>query len=43
MVVRPAMMYSLETVVVTKREDPDLEVAELMMLKFSPSHFNYTF
>ena len=32
--VRPAMMYGLETVAVTKRHEADLEVAELKMLRF---------
>ena len=33
--VRPAMMYGLETVAVTKRHEAELEVAELKMLKFA--------
>ena len=34
-VVRPAMMYGLETVALTKRQEAELEVAELRMLRFS--------
>ena len=33
--VRPAMLYGLETVVLTKREEAEMEVAELKMLRFS--------
>ena len=33
--VRPAMMYGLETVAVTKRHEAELEVAELKMLRFA--------
>ena len=33
--VRPAMMYGLETVAVTKRHEAVLEVAELKMLRFA--------
>ena len=35
MVVRPAMLYSLEAVALTKRQEAELEVAELKMLRFS--------
>ena len=35
MLVRPAMMYGLETVAVTKRQESELEVAEMKMLRFS--------
>ncbi|MGL4877156.1 hypothetical protein, partial [Paraclostridium dentum] len=34
-VVRPAMLYSLETVALRKRQEAELEVAELKMLRFS--------
>ncbi|KAK3547951.1 hypothetical protein QTP70_001318 [Hemibagrus guttatus] len=34
-VVRPAMLYGLETVSLRKRQEAELEVAELKMLKFS--------
>ena len=34
-VVRPAMLYGLETVAMTKRQEAELEVAELKMLRFS--------
>ncbi|KAK3538187.1 hypothetical protein QTP70_032945 [Hemibagrus guttatus] len=34
-VVRPAMMYGLETVSLRKRQESELEVAELKMLRFS--------
>ena len=34
-VVRPAMLYGLETVPLTKREVAKLEVAEMRMLRFS--------
>ena len=33
-VVRPAMMYGLETVALTKRQEAELEVAEMKMLRF---------
>ena len=33
--VRPAMLYGLETVALTKRQEADMEVAELKMLRFS--------
>ena len=33
-VVKPAMMYGLETVAVTKRQEAELEVAEMKMLRF---------
>ena len=33
--VRPAMLYGLETVVLMKRQEADMEVAELKMLRFS--------
>ena len=33
-VVRPAMMYGLETVAMTKRQGTELEVAEMKMLRF---------
>ena len=32
--VRPTMLYGLETVAMTKRQEEELEVAELEMLKF---------
>ena len=35
MVVRPAMLYSLETVPLTKKQEAELAVAELKMLRFS--------
>ena len=34
-VVRPAMMYGLETVAVTKKQVEEMEVAEMKMLRFS--------
>ena len=34
-VVRPALLYGLETVALTKRQEAELEVAELKMLRFS--------
>ncbi|KAI5087806.1 hypothetical protein C0J45_22295, partial [Silurus meridionalis] len=34
-VVRPAMLYGLETVALRKRQEMELEVAELKMLRFS--------
>ncbi|KAF7687202.1 hypothetical protein HF521_014430, partial [Silurus meridionalis] len=34
-VVRPEMLYGLETVVLCKRQEVELEVAELKMLRFS--------
>ena len=34
-VVRPAMMYGLETVALTKKQEAELEVAEMRMLRFS--------
>ncbi|KAF7711788.1 hypothetical protein HF521_000799, partial [Silurus meridionalis] len=34
-VVRPAMLYGLETVALSKRQEAELEVAELKMLRFS--------
>ncbi|KAI5085808.1 hypothetical protein C0J45_1025, partial [Silurus meridionalis] len=34
-VVRPAMLYGLETVALSKRQETELEVAELKMLRFS--------
>ena len=33
--VRPAMLYRLETVELTKRQEAEMEVAELKMLRFS--------
>ena len=33
--VRPAMLYGLETMVLTKRQEAEMEVAELKMLRFS--------
>ena len=33
--VRPAMLYGLETVAPTKRQEAEMEVAELKMLRFS--------
>ena len=33
--VRPAMLYGLETVALTNRQEADMEVAELKMLRFS--------
>ena len=33
--VRPTMLYGLETVVLTKRQEAEMEVAELKMLRFS--------
>ena len=33
--VRPAMLYGLETVALTKRQEADVEVAELKILRFS--------
>ena len=35
MAVRPAMLYGLETVALTKRQEAEMEVAELNMLLFS--------
>ena len=35
MVVRPAMLYGLETVPLTKKQEAELAVAELKMLRFS--------
>ena len=35
MAVRPAMLYRLETVALTKRQEAEMEVAELKMLQFS--------
>ena len=32
--VRPAMLYGLETVALTKRQEAEMEVAELKMLRF---------
>ena len=32
---RPAMLYGLETVALTRRQEADMEVAELKMLRFS--------
>ena len=32
---RPAMLYGLETVALTKRQEAEMEVAELKMLRFS--------
>ena len=34
-VVRPAMVYGLETVAVTKKQVEEMEVAEIKMLKFA--------
>ena len=34
-VVRPSMLYGLETVALTKRQEAEMEVAELKMLRFS--------
>ena len=34
-VVRPAMMYGLETVAVTKKQEEEMEVAEMKMLRFA--------
>ena len=34
-VVRPAMVYGLETVVVTKKQVEKMEVAEMKMLRFA--------
>ena len=34
-VVRPAMLYGLETVALSKRQEAELEVAEVKMLRFS--------
>ena len=34
-VVRPAMMYGLETAALTRKQEMDLKVAELRMLRFS--------
>ena len=34
MVMRPAMLYGLETVALTKSQEAELEVAELKMLRF---------
>ena len=33
--VRPAMLYGLETVALTKRQEAEMEVAELKMLRLS--------
>ena len=33
--VRPVMLYGLETVALTKRQEAEMEVAELKMLRFS--------
>ena len=33
--VRPAMLHGLETVALTKRQEAEMEVAELKMLRFS--------
>ena len=33
--VRPAMVYGLDTVALTKRQEAEMEVAELKMLRFS--------
>ena len=33
--VRPAMLYGLDTVALTKRQEAEMEVAELNMLRFS--------
>ena len=33
-VVRPAMVYGLETVAVTKKQEEEMEVAEMKMLRF---------
>ena len=33
--VRPAMLYGLETVALTKRQEAEMEVAELKMLRFA--------
>ena len=33
--VRPAMLYGLETMALTKRQEAEMEVAELKMLRFS--------
>ena len=35
MVVRPAMMYGSETVALTKRQEPEMEMTELKMFRFS--------
>ena len=35
MVVRPAMLYRLKMVALTKRQEAEMEVAELKMLRFS--------
>ena len=35
MAVRPAMMYGLEAVALTKRQEAEMEVAELKILRFS--------
>ena len=34
--VRPALMYGLETVALTKRKKAELKVAEMKMLRYSP-------
>ena len=34
-VVRPAMMYGLETVAITKKQVEEMEVAEIKMLRFA--------
>ena len=33
--VRPAMLYGLETVALTRRQEAEMDVAELMVLRFS--------
>ena len=35
MVVRPAMLYGLETLPLTKKQEAELAVTELKMLRFS--------
>ena len=35
MAVRPAMLYGLETVALTKKQEAEMEMAELKMLRFS--------
>ena len=35
MLVRPTMLYGLETVALTKRQETELEIAEIKMLRFS--------
>ena len=34
-VVRPALLYGLEAVALTKKQEAELEVAEMRMLRFS--------